>query len=386
MMALSEAVNRRATSMVEKYEETSASINELITSTAPNKQKQITNLSKELSKLTPLARQYEKMESIMEEQKTIYELIEEDGDEEWSAELTRLDEALKDIEKKISNAVLPVDDDDYYANAILEIRAGTGGDEAAIFAGDLLSSYEKTVRERGWSFEILTLSKNDLGGVREAAVSINSNGPIMHEDDEMSLGPYGFFKFESGVHRVQRVPVNDVRIHTSTASIAILPAQSKQSSTIEQLPPSELKIETMRAQGAGGQHVNTTESAVRITHVPTRITVSIQDERSQHKNKAKALNLITAKVRNKQREEEAKKRGDTRKLLMGGGERSERIRTYNFPQDRITDHRVKHTEHGIDSLLNGGLHNGLVAIFSPLLLTMHKEELLNDLESEYNSN
>jgi Protein chain release factor A len=206
----------------------------------------------------------------------------------------------------------------------------------------------------------------------------------MGSEDEYNapnLGPYGFFKFESGVHRVQRVPVNDVRIHTSAASVAVLPAPSESSSNKgELLPLSELKIETMRASGAGGQHVNTTDSAVRITHIPTGITASIQDERSQHNNRAKAIKLISARVRDQQQAQEAKMRGEARNALLGGGDRSERIRTYNFPQDRITDHRCKQSEYGIGKMFAGGFDGNLVSSFSPFLRDMERRELLADIE------
>lgn len=234
------------------------------------------------------------------------------------------------------------------------------------------------------------MSKTPLGGVKEAVISIGgskSYGSYGTEADDFgdsieNLGPYGLFKFESGVHRVQRVPVNDVRIHTSACSVAVLPSQSQDSSDATALLPlSELKIETFRASGAGGQHVNTTDSAVRITHIPTGIVAAIQDERSQHKNKAKALKLVAARVRDRQREEEAKERGEARNSLMGGGDRSERIRTYNFPQDRVTDHRCKQSEHGIAKMLNGGEY-GLVATFAPFMRELHREELMRQLEEE----
>ena len=194
----------------------------------------------------------------------------------------------------------------------------------------------------------------------------------------MLLGgdPYGCLKFESGVHRVQRVPSNDVRIHTSTASVAVLAAREEVEVSI---PREDLKIETTRSSGAGGQHVNTTDSAVRITHLPTGLVASIQDERSQHQNKAKALKLVSARVNEAARSEERKKRGEERNSLIGGGERSERIRTYNFPQDRITDHRTKVSQFGIKRLLEGG---ELPQFFSHELKNMRREELLRGLKEE----
>ena len=190
------------------------------------------------------------------------------------------------------------------------------------------------------------------------------------------------FFLSSGVHRVQRVPVNDTRIHTSACSVAVLPMKQDGGKEGELLPKSELKIDTMRSSGAGGQHVNTTNSAVRITHIPTGITASIQDERSQHKNKAKALKLISARVRDKEREEERRKHGEARSTLLGGGDRSERIRTYNYPQDRVTDHRCKHTTHGISKLLDAGSEDGLVPTFYPFLQNMVYDEQIAALEDE----
>ena len=187
---------------------------------------------------------------------------------------------------------------------------------------------------------------------------------------------------KSGVHRVQRVPVNDTRIHTSACSIAVLPLKQENGKSDELLPMSELKIDTMRSSGAGGQHVNTTNSAVRITHIPTGITASIQDERSQHKNKAKALKLISARVRDKEKEEERRINGEARSTLLGGGDRSERIRTYNFPQDRVTDHRCKHTTHGISKLLDAGSKDGIVTTFYPFLQNMVYDEQIAALEDE----
>lgn len=186
----------------------------------------------------------------------------------------------------------------------------------------------------------------------------------------------------SGVHRVQRVPVNDTRIHTSACSVAVLPLKQDDGKSGELLPMSELKIDVMRSSGAGGQHVNTTNSAVRITHIATGITASIQDERSQHKNKAKAMKLISARVRDKEREEERKKHGEARNSLLGGGDRSERIRTYNYPQDRVTDHRCKHTTYGISKLLDAGSDDGLVATFYPSLQNMVYDEQIATLQEE----
>ena len=394
--ASSPSVVKRVESMVSRHDEIIALLNTGEHGTSAS-------LGKELSRLAPVAHLDERIKELQTEKSSLKELLSEaqsmddaEMEEDCTSEMERIDSQVASMESKLVYAVLPRDEDDFGTDAVLEVRAGTGGDEAALFAAELLAAYEKTAKNRGWKFESLGKTLTDLGGIKEAAASINSGGggggyggSFGDGDDSAAdldsldkLGPYGFFKFESGVHRVQRVPVNDVRIHTSAASVAVLPAPDDSAGSHDALPMSELRIDTMRASGAGGQHVNTTESAIRITHIPTGITASIQDERSQHKNKAKALKLITARVRDKQREEEARERGDAKANLMGGGDRSERIRTYNFPQDRVTDHRCKHSEHGISKLFDNGGEDGLVATFAPYMRTMHREELLKEMEDE----
>jgi peptide chain release factor 1 len=286
------------------------------------------------------------------------------------------------------DAILPHDEDDYDSDAILEVRAGTGGDEASLFCAEIFEAYQKTAKALRWKVDVLNESKTDVGGLKEGSMIVSGGSTFWGVPGSWTtttpLGPYGAFKFESGVHRVQRVPVNDSRIQTSACSVAVLPfIDDSNSSSKEPLPLSELKIETMRSSGAGGQHVNTTDSAVRITHLPTGVTASIQDERSQHKNKEKALKLITARVRDAERAAAQQARGATRSSLMGGGDRSERIRTYNFPQDRITDHRCKETQHGIaGQLAAANADDNLVVTFFPYLRSMEREELLAQVEEE----
>mmetsp|Transcript_22570 Transcript_22570/g.64940 ORF Transcript_22570/g.64940 Transcript_22570/m.64940 type:complete len:460 (+) Transcript_22570:35-1414(+) len=395
--ASSPAVVKRVESMVSRHDEIVAMLNTGEHGTSAS-------LGKELSRLAPVANLDERIKELRTEKASLMELLTEaqsmddaEMEEDCTSEMERIDSQVASLESRLVYAVLPRDEDDLGTDAVLEVRAGTGGDEAALFAAKLLAAYEKTAKDRGWKFESLGKTLTDLGGIKEAAASINSRGgggggyggSFGDGDDSASdldsldkLGPYGLFKFESGVHRVQRVPVNDVRIHTSAASVAVLPAPDDSAGSRDALPMSELRIDTMRASGAGGQHVNTTESAIRITHIPTGITASIQDERSQHKNKATAMKLITARVRDKQREEEARERGDAKANLMGGGDRSERIRTYNFPQDRVTDHRCKHSEHGISKLFDSGGEDGLVSTFAPYMRTMNREELLKEMEGE----
>eukprot|EP00980_Cylindrotheca_fusiformis_P028416 scaffold22599_cov139-Cylindrotheca_fusiformis.AAC.7 len=349
---------------------------------------------KELASLARAVALHERRAEIEAEEKSIKELLQECGDDEdMSRECMKTLEQCKadkeDVERRIRTAVLPKDENDTRSNAIIEIRAGSGGDEAGLFALELREAYEKTAKSMGFECEVLSENKTDLGGIKETVLSISARSfggtdePIDDgEDFKATVGPYGLFRYESGVHRVQRVPVNDTRIHTSACSVAVLPLLEDSNNSEELLPMSELKIETMRSSGAGGQHVNTTDSAVRVTHIPTGITASIQDARSQHKNKDKALKLIAARVRDRQREEEEKQLGETKSSLMGGGDRSERIRTYNYPQDRVTDHRCKHTTHGIAKLLEGGGDDGLVAAFFPSLRDMVREEQMNALEEE----
>jgi peptide chain release factor 1 len=385
-----------------------------------------THLTKELNSLQDVVR-YGKLQITLQAEVKSYQAMmkdtldqhDEDLFRDCETELQRLQAEITRNETNIVNAILPKDDEDCNSDAIIEIRAGTGGDEAALFAKDLWDCLLKTVPNiksltSGWKVDVLHASLTDLGGIREGSLLISGNSTtftlpnvsLQNESNDSSsaisravppdinaalttvdveLGPYGFFKFESGVHRVQRIPVNATRIHTSACSIAVLPStRASDADATELLPLSELKIETMRSSGAGGQHVNTTDSAVRITHIPTGIQAAIQDERSQHKNKAKALKLIAARVRDLRRLETEQKLGSQRSLLMGGGDRSERIRTYNFAQDRITDHRAKVSLHGISNFLNCSTapEDGLVISFLPYLQLMRREELLLQLEEE----
>jgi peptide chain release factor 1 len=361
---------------------------------------------KELASLAQLVSLHRKQKRLEQEEASLRELLHElmsggqdDKDlvQECQDELEEIKVKKMRLGKKIQDAILPKDEDDFESDAIVEIRAGTGGDEAALFASELREMYEKTAKAMGWECDVMSESRTDLGGIKESVLSISGRSrgggygtqyDVEDEADEdgaalpPNLGPYGFLKYESGVHRVQRVPVNDARIHTSACSVAVLPLQQPSSNTVELLPMSELRIETMRSSGAGGQHVNTTDSAVRITHIPTGITASIQDARSQHKNKDKALKLIAARVRDKQREEQEREASTLRSSLLGGGDRSERIRTYNYPQDRVTDHRCKHSTHGISKLLQGGSDDGLVATFFPFLWDMVRDEQIAAIEQE----
>ena len=261
-------------------------------------------------------------------------------------------EARADVERldlELQTALLPRDPDDA-RNAFVEIRAGTGGDESALFAGDLARMYLRHCERRGWKSELMSESVSDLGGYKEVVIRV--------EGDDV----YARLKFESGGHRVQRVPVTETqgRIHTSACTVAVLPEPDATEEVT--LNPAELRIDTFRASGAGGQHVNKTDSAIRITHLPTGIVAECQDDRSQHRNKAKAMAVLTARLRDKDRNERAAKEAATRKGLIGSGDRSDRIRTYNFPQGRLTDHRINLTLYKLQFILDGDLDDVTAAL------------------------
>jgi peptide chain release factor 1 len=249
---------------------------------------------------------------------------------------------MEALEAELQKALLPRDPNDD-RNTFLEIRAGTGGDESALFAGDLLRMYVRYAERQGWKVELISESASELGGYKEVIARIEGQGAFSR------------LRFESGGHRVQRVPETEAqgRIHTSACTVAVLPEADAVNDVV--LNPSELRIDTFRASGAGGQHVNKTDSAIRVTHLPTGIVVECQDSRSQHKNREKALGVLAARIKDKQEREQAAKIASTRKSLIGSGDRSERIRTYNFPQGRVTDHRINFTLYKIDRIMDGEL-------------------------------
>ena len=318
---------------------------------------QFRNLSREHAELSAIVGLYEHYRKAEGDAEAARELALDD-------ELKSAQAAMQRLEGELQKGLLPKDPNDE-RNLFLEVRAGTGGDESALFAGDLLRMYLRYAERRGWQVELISESQAELGGYKEVIVRI------------VGHGAYSRLKFESGGHRVQRVPETEAqgRIHTSACTVAVLPEADALNDVV--LNPAELRIDTFRASGAGGQHVNKTESAIRVTHLPTGIVVECQDSRSQHKNREKALSVLAARIRDKQLREQQAKTASTRKSLIGSGDRSERIRTYNFPQGRVTDHRINLTLYKIDRIMDGELDELLDA-----LAAEHQTEQLAQLAEE----
>ena len=317
---------------------------------------ELTKLSRELAEIRPVAEQAVFLNDLMDNLEQARQILEdEDADAELvemaNAEIEELSQKQEEAEHQLKLLLLPKDSDDS-RNAILEVRAGTGGDEAALFASDLFSMYQRFAAQNGWKFEVMEISETGIGGYKEATANISGQDVFAR------------LKYESGVHRVQRVPETEAggRIHTSAATVAVLPEAQDVDIDINE---SDLRIDVFRASGPGGQSVNTTDSAVRITHLPTGIMVSQQDEKSQHKNRAKAMKILRARLYDAERARQQAERAASRKGQVGSGDRSERIRTYNFPQGRVTDHRINLTLYKLDKILNGeALDEVVVALAS----------------------
>jgi len=316
-------------------------------------------MTREHAELTPLVGVYRQYQGALADTEAARELLQDPDMKDFAQEeIDAAKERMAGLERELQKMLLPKDANDE-RNIFLEIRAGTGGDESALFAGDLLRMYTRFAERNRWQVEMVSESPSDLGGYREVIVRVVGNGA------------YSKLKFESGGHRVQRVPATETqgRIHTSACTVAVMPEADEVEDV--DINPADLRIDTYRASGAGGQHINKTDSAVRITHLPTGLVVECQDDRSQHKNKASAMKVLAARLKDAQLREQQSQEAATRKSLIGSGDRSERIRTYNFPQGRLTDHRINLTLYKLDFIMDGDLKE-----LTDALAQEHQAELL----------
>lgn len=325
--------------------------------------KEFVRLSKEYAELEPVAQAIQALKTAESELEGALEMLEEAGSDAdmkdmAEQEIRTLKKLIPDLEHQVQILLLPKDEDDQ-RNAILEVRAGTGGEEAALFAADLLRMYQRFAETQGWKVEILAINSTGIGGLKDVSATISGKGV------------FSKMKFESGVHRVQRVPDTESsgRIHTSAATVAVLPEVEEVDIQIED---KDLRIDVFRASGPGGQSVNTTDSAVRITHIPTGLVVSQQDEKSQHKNKAKGMKVLRARLYDLERQKKEAERAKDRQSQIGSGDRSERIRTYNFPQGRVTDHRINLTLYKLDQILAG---EALIEVVDALIAADQADKL-----------
>jgi peptide chain release factor 1 len=330
--------------LIERVKEKFDKLNEELMDPAVLEDKNIyMQKSKEIAELREVMRRIDEYERLRHDLDEAEKIIEESEDQELvqlaRAEQQSIEEKAPRLEKEILELLVPRDEDES-KNTILEIRAGAGGEEASLFVGDLFRMYSKYIEKRGWKLDLMNSHPSELGGFKEIIFLVEGKGA------------YGELKYESGVHRVQRVPVTEAsgRIHTSTVTVAVLPEAEEVKVDVR---PEDLKIEVFRASGPGGQHVNVTDSAVRITYLPTSMVVTCQDERSQHKNKAKAMKILRARLFDAKKREKQKEIARKRRLQVGTGERSEKIRTYNFPQRRVTDHRIGRSWHTLEEILDG---------------------------------
>lgn len=348
-MTMKSSIVNKLDALSERYEEIGALLGE---PDIIKDQEKFKKLSKEYAQIEPSVFAYKNYQGVMAQIASSEEMLGEDDKElkeMAQEELSSLKAQQQELESELNILLLPRDPDDD-KSVYLEVRAGTGGDEAAIFAGDLFRMYSRYAETKNWRVEVVSASEGEHGGYKEIISRIVGDQVYAH------------LKFESGAHRVQRVPTTESqgRVHTSACTVAIMPEVDE----IDEIDinPNELRIDTYRASGAGGQHVNKTDSAIRITHLPTGIVVECQDERSQHKNRAKAMSLLQSKILNAQKEAQQKEQSATRKSLVGSGDRSERIRTYNFPQGRVTDHRINLTLYKLDAVMEGALDDVIMPL------------------------
>lgn len=361
---MKDSVVRKLENLVERFEEVQALLGD---PQVIGNQDKFRNLSKEFSQLESVVAGFNAYQQAQENLDSANEMLKEDDAEMREMAQEELKIAKADIERletELQVLLLPKDPNDD-SNCFLEVRAGAGGDEAAIFAGDLFRMYSRYAETKGWRVELVNANEGEHGGYKEVVANISGDGV------------YGILKFESGGHRVQRVPDTESqgRIHTSACTVAVLP-EIPESEAID-INPADLRIDTFRASGAGGQHVNKTDSAIRITHLPSGLVVECQDERSQHKNRAKAMSVLQARLNNIEEEKRAAEEASTRKSLVGSGDRSERIRTYNFPQGRVTDHRINLTIYRLDEVIEGDLKQ----LLDPIMQE-HQADLLASLSDD----
>lgn len=357
-MTMKPTLQTKLQMLAERYEEISALLS---SPDVINDQNQFRQLSKEYAQLGPLVECFKRYQNTLQDI-TAAETLKQDSDPELKKlaedELHVLAELQENLESELKTLLIPQDPNDD-RNVYLEIRAAAGGDEAAIFAGDLFRMYSRYAENQGWRIEIVSSNSGEHGGYKEIISHI------------IGRGVYAKLKFESGAHRVQRVPLTEAqgRVHTSTCTVAVMPEVEAIDNIV--VNPAELRIDTYRASGAGGQHVNKTDSAIRITHLPTGLVVECQDERSQHKNRAKALSLLQARLLASEQQKQQQEQAQTRRSLVGTGDRSERIRTYNFPQGRITDHRIGLTIYQLDDVIGGELN----PVIEPLIREYQADQL-----------
>ncbi|AZQ87852.1 peptide chain release factor 1 [Moraxella catarrhalis] len=359
---MKESLRHRLDQMVDRFEEVTALLSDPDTISDNKKFRELSMEHSDLSEITTTWQDFVQAEADLQ---TANELLSDPEMKEMALDEIEVARAnIETLEERLNVMILPKDPNDK-ATAFLEIRAGTGGDEAAIFSGDLFRMYQKYTQSQGWQVEVLSANEGEHGGYKEIIARVSG------------IGVYGRLKFESGAHRVQRVPATESqgRVHTSACTVAVMP-EVEIDDTVE-INPSDLRIDTYRSSGAGGQHVNTTDSAVRITHIPTGVVAECQQERSQHANKEKAMKMLVARIQQAKVQAQIDATSDMRRNLVGSGDRSERIRTYNFPQGRMTDHRINLTLYKLDAIMEGDLTELLDS-----LLREHHADLMASVGAE----